>query len=222
LFAEKKARASETPMCVVCKGEPNVAEIVIQQTEAGTGNFYEFIPDVYDAVCAGVEEVDNPFEDDKTQLQFSFEVPGYANEDGTVASKRAWANPVWNAKSKLWKWTSAITAATPQPGDPFRSSMVVGKACRVVMNADMNQKGEPVVKITDVLAAKNAVAAPPAGKKKGLVERVKAGEVNGVAVAPEEIPFEGALLCVVCKQPAFSYDEDGENAICVKHGGLPQ
>lgn len=145
-------------------------DIVIEQTEAGSGNFYEFEPDVYEAIVADIEQVDNPFEDDKTQLQFTFEVPGYQNEDGSVANKRAWANPVWNSKSKLWKWAQVITGSAPEAGVPFRTSILIGKPCRIVMNADTNQKGEAVIKITDVLASKQAAPAPA---KKGLVAAIK-------------------------------------------------
>lgn len=181
------------------KGENTVGtEIVIQQTEAGGGNFYEFEPDVYEAIVADIEEVDNPFEEDKTQLEFTFEVPGYANEDGTVATKRAWANPVWNSKSKLWAWASAILGTEPAKGEPFRTSQLIGKPCRITMNAATNQKGERVVKITDVLGPK---AAAKNGKKPaGLVQRLK----------------EEGCCVPGCKGTLSAYDADG-NGFCKKH-----
>jgi hypothetical protein len=176
----------------------NVAtEIVIQQTEAGGGNFYEFEPDVYEALVANIEEVDNPFEEDKTQLEFTFEIPGYENEDGTVASKRAWANPVWNSKSKLWGWASAILGVEPAKGEAFRTSALIGKPCRVTMNAGTNQKGERIVKVTDVLGPKVAAN----GKAKpGLVSRMKA---DGCCVPS-------------CKGELSAYDAEG-NGFCAKH-----
>lgn len=166
---QREPAASETEGKV---NQVTTAEIVIPQTEAGSGNFYEFEPDVYDAIVSDIEQVDNPFEDDKTQLQFTFEIPGYSNEDGTPATKRAWANPVWNAKSKLWKWASVILGETPAPGEPFRTSTLIGKPCRVVMNADTNQKGDKIIKITDVLGSQKPAAKP----KPGLVAKLKAEE----------------------------------------------
>jgi len=129
------------------------SEIVIEQTETRDG-YYEFAPDVYDAVIVNIKKVDNPFEEGKKQLEFTFEIPGYYFEDGSVALKRAWANAVWNRRSKLWSWATAILGAEPAKGEPFRTSSLIGKPCRVTMNVVTTQKGERVVKITDVLGAK--------------------------------------------------------------------
>lgn len=179
-------------------------EIVIPQTEGNGGNFYEFEPDVYDAIVADIEEVDNPFEDDKTQLQFTFEIVGYKNEDGTVATKRSWANPVWNPKSKLWGWAQAILGTTPGAGEPFRTSLLIGKPCRVTMNRGQNQKGDTIVKITDVLGPKVAPAVNGTAKK---------------AAAQQAKPD----ACVVpgCKKPVDTYDGEG-NAFCTKHAPEPE
>ena len=172
-----------------------MAEIVIEQTEAGSGQYYEFKPDVYDAVVTDIIETDNPFEEDKTQLEFTFEVPGYQNEDGTVASKRGWANPVWNPKSKLWGWAFAILGKEPAAGEPFRTSALIGQPCRIVLNAGKNQKGESIVKLTEVLGAK---VAPPA--KAGLAARLKAENCT----TPK------------CTRPLSAFDPDG-NPWCEKH-----
>ena len=168
-------------------------EIIIPQTEAGGGNFYEFEPDVYDAIVADIEETDNPFEEDKTQLQFTFEVPGYQNEDGSPASKRAWANPVWNSKSKLWDWATAILGKEPAEGEPFRTSSLIGKPCRITLKAGKNLKGEPVVKLTEVMGPKKAA-------KPGLVERLK----------------EEGCCVPKCKGELFQYDGEGLG-YCKKH-----
>lgn len=179
---EQKEQAKRVQ--VATKDVNNVAEILIEQTEAGGGNFFEFEPGMYEAAIVDVEEVDNPFEDDKTQLQFTFEVPGYENEDGTTAQRRAWANPVWNSKSKLWGWVTAIRGEEPAKGEPFRTSTLVGQKCRIVLNTGKKQDGTTIIKLTDVLGPEKAKAASKA--KPGLVSRLKGGDVPaGATVAPD-------------------------------------
>lgn len=159
----------------------NVAQdIVIQQTEAGGGNFYQFEPDVYEAVISDIEMIPNPYEEGKDQLQWTFEFPGYENEDGTIATKRAYCNPVWNAKAKLWTWAQAILGTTPAPDEPFRTSSLIGKGCRVVMVLGTKQDGSPFTKIDSLLAAKAAVN----GKKpaKNLRARLEADPPAGTTV----------------------------------------
>ena len=191
-------------------GVNNVAEILIPQTEAGGGNFYEFEPGMYPATITNIEEVDNPFEDDKTQLEFTFEVDDCFNEDDTPATRRAWANPVWNSKSKLWGWAAAILGAEPAAGEPFRTSTLVGQKCRIVLNTGKKQDGTSIVKLTDVLGPEK----PKAGKGKGsLSQRLQAGDVPaGVAVVADELPF----VCVVCDEPATAYTDKGK-PVCADH-----
>ena len=177
------------------EGTKNVAEIVIEQTEAGSGQFYEFEPGMYDAVVADIEETDNPFEEDKSQLQFTFEVPEFQNEDGSTASKRGWANPVWNSKSKLWGWAAAILGTEPAEGEPFRTSSLIGKPCRIVLNTGKKLDGTKVIKLTDVLGPTKA-----APKKAGLVERLQ----------------EEACSFPKCKTGLETYDAEG-NPWCNKH-----
>lgn len=179
-------------------------DITIPQTATG-GNFIELDPGTYDAVVASIEQVPNPFEEDKTQLQFEFEITGYQNEDGTPATKRAWANPVWNGQSKLWKWSKAILGVTPAEGDPFRSSSLVGQPCRVFINSGENQKGEPVTKIVDVLGP----AAKAAPKKAGLVTRLRAEQPENVnqdmgpciscGGVADQFTGKGKPICADCK-----------------------
>jgi hypothetical protein len=179
----------------------NVVEITIEQTEAGGGQFYEFEPGMYDAIVADIEETDNPFEEDKTQLQFTFEVPGYENEDGTTANKRGWANPVWNSKSKLWGWAFAILGVEPAAGEPFRTSQLIGKPCRIVLNTGKKQDGTSVIKLTDVLGPLKA-----APKKAGLKARLEA----------EEMPFDDICKEEGCKAVATQYTSKG-TPFCEDH-----
>lgn len=179
----------------------NVAtDIIIQQTEASSGQFYEFEPGMYDAIITDIEETDNPFEEDKTQLQFTFEVPGYENEDGSTANKRGWANPVWNSKSKLWGWAFAILGKEPAEGEAFRTSSLIGKPCRIVLNTGKKQDGTSVLKLTDVLGPMKA-----APKKASLKERL-------IAEQPENVDD----ICKDCDQVATQYTAKG-TPYCEEH-----
>ena len=185
-----------------------LADISIDVTEAGTGTFYQFEPDVYDAIVSGIEEVDNPFEENATQLEWTFEVPGYQNEDGTVATKRGWCNPVINAKSKMYGWIEAILGTPPGVGEAFRTSTLIGKPCRITLNKGTNQKGEKIVKLTDVLGPK----APANGKAKpGLIDRLKADPPAGTTIVDENV-----CSLPKCKREVFMFDNDGV-AYCEKH-----
>lgn len=194
---EKYRKHNEQSERESTQGVSNVAtEIVIEQTEAGGGNFHEFEPGMYDAEVSDISEVVNPFEDDKTQLQFTFDVAGYQNEDGTVANKRAWANPVWNQKSKLYGWAAAILGKVPEKGEAFRASILIGKPCRIVLNEGTNLKGETIIKLTDVLGPMKA--APKKGK---LTERLAADPPAGATVVEESIDY--------CKEPDCKRVADG-------------
>jgi hypothetical protein len=174
---------------------------------------------MYDMIVSEIISVDNPFEDDKQQLQvtFSDESGDRFDTDGTTpANKRAWCNPVWNPKSKLWAWSESILGSPPKAGEGFRSSMLVGQRCRVVMNKATNQKGEPIIKITDVLGAAEvgapAGSAPAKKAKPGLVAQIKAAQ-------PETgNPDDNNNLCCVpnCKAEYELADNDG-NFFCQKH-----
>lgn len=175
-------------------------DIVIPMTEP-SGGFYEFEPGMYDAIVQNIESVPNTYPDSRndTQLQWTFEVPGYENEDGSTADKRGWCNPVWNPKAKLWKWAQAILGSVPGEGEPFRTSSLIGKPCRIVLNSDDGK-----IKLTDVLGPAKA-GGKAAPKKPGLVARLQDGDVPaGTAVATDMGP------CVLCGEPGTRFTGKGK------------
>src|SRR3990167_5014373 len=120
----------------------NATETVIQPTES---NFFEFEPDVYyDAIVESITEVPNNFPDARTptQLQWEFRVDSEQNEDGTPATKRGWSSPLWNPRAKTYKWALAILGTVDKDAS-FRTSMVVGKPCRIVLVSGVDDKGQP-------------------------------------------------------------------------------
>ena len=192
-ITEREQAAHEQERQREQEGETNVAEIMIPQTEGG-GNFRDLPPGMYAASVSNIEEVNNPFEEDKTQLQLTFTIDGENNDDGTPCEKRAWANPVFNPQSKLYKWVSAISGV-PAAGEPFRTSTLVGKPCRIFMNTAKKADGTEFTKIVDVLSAEVNIP-----KKPGLVAALK----------------EEGCSVKNCKRELFVYDSDGLG-FCEKH-----
>lgn len=176
-------------------------EIEIPQTEARDAvGYYEFKPGVYEATVAHIESVDNPFEDDKQQLEFTFEITGFQNEDGSPATRRSWANPVFNSKSKLFGWCVAILGdEMPQKGEPFRTSLLIGRPCQVVLNAGTNQQGDKIVKLTDILPPKESQPKP------GLVAALKKG------AKPDKVDVIDFDMCSApgCAVKADAYTSKG-------------
>ena len=182
-------------------------DIVIEET---TSNFYDFEPGVYDAIITDITSVENKFpEGADTQLLFTFTIPGYQNEDGTPASKLAWANPVWNKKTKLYAWTSVIAPSEmPGEGEPFRTSILIDKPCRVVLNLEPKKDGSGMVlKVTGVMAPTAKAAAKPAAKAKpGLAARLQAGDVPEGATVNIDTEQN---VCVTCGKAAEVYTAKG-------------
>ena len=182
----------------------NATETTIQPTES---NFFEFEPDVYyDAIVASITEVPNNFPDARTatQLQWEFRVDSEQNEDGTPASKRGWSSPIWNPRAKTYKWTLAILGTVDKDA-PFRSSMVVGKPCRIVLVSGVNDQGQPGTSLNVVGPTKGAEA--KATPKRGLVQQVREEQ-------PENVNQDMGP-CISCGSPADQFTGKGK-PICAE------
>jgi hypothetical protein len=182
------------------ESEQVTTDTTIEPTES---NFFEFEPDVYyDAIVDSITEVPNNFPDARTatQLQWEFRVDSEHNEDGTVATKRGWSSFIWNPRAKTYKWALAILGAVDKDA-AFRTSMVIGKPCRIVLVSGVNDQGQPGTSLNVVGPTKATASAKPAAKKAGLVSSLKAEQ-------PENIASIGA--CVLCGEPGTAYTGKGQ------------
>lgn len=144
------------------------------------------------------------------QIKFVIELDEL-KPNGENVTQWAWASKTLSPKSKLWKWVKGVTGQTPTIGGTFDVEGAM-KGQRVGFLISMNENDRPGV--TDMFKARgNGAAAAPAPQ----AARPAPGQG---APAAEAV----GLICAVpkCGRPAFSYDEDGEAAICPKHGGLPE
>ena len=180
----------------------NATETVIQPTES---NFFEFEPDVYyDAIVESITEIPNTFPDARTptQLQWEFRVDSEQNEDGTPASKRGWSSPLWNPRAKTYKWALAILGTVDKDA-PFRTSMVVGKPCRIVLVSGTDDKGQPGTSLNVV-----GLAAKAAPKKAGVVQQLREEQ-------PENVN-QDIGPCVICDEPGTAFSAKGK-PLCEAH-----
>lgn len=186
-------------------------DIVIEPAES---NFFDMEPDVYyEATVTHIVEIPNKFPDARTplQIQFDFEIAGESNKDGTVASRRGWAAKLWVPRAKLYKWVTAIVGPTSKDL-PFRTSLLLGKPCRIIDQSGFDDDGNAVVRLNVVAPAKN-------GKKATgtLRARLEADPPKGATVVDTlATGAEDACSAPECERMAEAYTSKG-TPFCEDH-----
>ncbi len=104
--------------------------------------------DVVTATLIEMELVDNPFEVDRKQIRFRWQVNGGEDNGRTLAS---WANHVpLTPKAKLRAVIEALLGRTLRDGEAPKSTQLVGRQARLVVDPVYSASGTIVNKVTDV------------------------------------------------------------------------
>ena len=107
----------------------------------------------YDATVASVEADEGEF---GAQVKFIFRLNGETDDaTGDPIELWAWSSLKVNPRTKLYKWISALTGATPVVGGKFDVGTLTGLPCRVLVNLEDGDEG-PRARVIDVQGRKAA------------------------------------------------------------------
>ncbi len=84
----------------------------------------------YPATVTSIEPDDGQY---GAQLRFEFTVDGQRDENSNPITLLAWASQKLSPQSKLWAWWVALTGKPPEVGATHKSSTLIGKKCRLVI-----------------------------------------------------------------------------------------